>query len=685
MKSIGMKLADGTFYPIIEEGGQADKTLVLTTVKDNQTQIHVDLYRSDLASMTDAEYVNSLKIEELVARPNGISDIRLKIRLDENGKLAAALQDAKTGAETRVPLVSRTPEERGQPADYTLEGLAPKQSKPSGLRAKAQAFASAASAPAGGGLLAAAMKSKMNAMPTAVMDSDVAAPDDFSLPDITAPVDTDTTLTAPNADASGADQTLAGSLSDSDSTGESAFDVAASLDDIPLPESADAATDADLAAGLSDNDAAASDDFSLPDMAAPVDTDTTLTTSAEDAGADQMLAGSLSASDGTGESAFDVAVAPDDIPLPEPADAVTDADLAAGLSDNDAAASDDFSLPDITAPADTDTTLSAPIADDAEPFGLPDEADDFSLPDFSDEKAAADTASSSFDGFELPSFDDLPPARTLTPPGGWDLPDFDLPPLDDSSAASDDLSFPDLDFTQSATNSALSDDLADLSLPEFGDDFSIGSDDQFGDIDFSDSLEDDSDSPLDFAGGWDEAGSMDGNPAAELNFDGLYDKETVAGDSSGFADEEIRKKITLPVIICILCALICLLATVLVLFVLPTKYNVLTKTENKEAVTAEEQPREPAPAMPNAVKPIEAQDDRIVVADTPEQVVPALPEKAEPKGADITYRIKWGDTLWDIADAYYKDPWRYRMIARYNNIRDPDYIISGTTIKLPAQ
>jgi len=49
------------------------------------------------------------------------------------------------------------------------------------------------------------------------------------------------------------------------------------------------------------------------------------------------------------------------------------------------------------------------------------------------------------------------------------------------------------------------------------------------------------------------------------------------------------------------------------------------------------------------------------------------------------YRIKWGDTLWDIADAYYKNPWRYPRIARYNNIKNPDYIISGTTIRIPAE
>ena len=46
MKEIGIKLADGSFYPIMEDGTPCNKKLVLTTVKDNQTRVLVDLYRS---------------------------------------------------------------------------------------------------------------------------------------------------------------------------------------------------------------------------------------------------------------------------------------------------------------------------------------------------------------------------------------------------------------------------------------------------------------------------------------------------------------------------------------------------------------------------------------------------------------------------------------------------------------
>ena len=51
----------------------------------------------------------------------------------------------------------------------------------------------------------------------------------------------------------------------------------------------------------------------------------------------------------------------------------------------------------------------------------------------------------------------------------------------------------------------------------------------------------------------------------------------------------------------------------------------------------------------------------------------------------VPYRIRYGDTLWDIAEAFYRNPWLYPQIARFNNIRNPDLIISGTTIRVPPR
>jgi nucleoid-associated protein YgaU len=58
-----------------------------------------------------------------------------------------------------------------------------------------------------------------------------------------------------------------------------------------------------------------------------------------------------------------------------------------------------------------------------------------------------------------------------------------------------------------------------------------------------------------------------------------------------------------------------------------------------------------------------------------------VPDSIPPNGAP--YKIRWGDTLWDIAEAFYRDPWQYRRIVRFNNIRNPNLIVSGTTIRIP--
>ena len=80
------------------------------------------------------------------------------------------------------------------------------------------------------------------------------------------------------------------------------------------------------------------------------------------------------------------------------------------------------------------------------------------------------------------------------------------------------------------------------------------------------------------------------------------------------------------------------------------------------------------------------QNFEIIIVEKAEEVVPEQPPVVvveEPKPKITTYKIKWGDTLWDIADTYYKNPWKYKFIAKYNGIKNPDHIISGTYIEIP--
>lgn len=451
MKTIGIKLADGSFYPVLEDNTPSEKKLELTTAHNNQTKVMVDLYRSATCSMDDAEYVDSLQIENLVARPNGEADIKFTISLDEDNQLSAKIVDSETGNEsnTTITLVSRTLEERLVTDEY---GINDSNSNKAG--------AVAAGEVAAGGLLAAAaaMREKVKDE-TEVEEEPVVENVDDGVPF--------------------GDETL---------VEEAAVEESVSNEEIPEDETIIDETFADEA--LAD-DTITEDNSGLPDM--------------------------------------------------------------------------DFDIPD-----DTTETETPEMPDDF-----------FNTDDLDNTEERQET-------MKDPTFDSVSPA----------------------------------------------------------------------------------------AGG--------------LNFDGLYDEETERGTPAENGADEVKKKTKVPVIICIICAIICIIATLLILFIIPSKYNLITKKHAKEAGTtvAIEEPApeaEPIPEPePEPVVP-EAKEDEIIIIEKAEEVVPAQPPVAEEKPKNITYKIKWGDTLWDIADTYYKNPWKYKYIARYNGIKNPDYIISGTKIVIPAE
>ena len=45
--NIGLRLADGSFYPMFDEEFRGTKRVVLTTVHDNQTSVQIDIYKGD--------------------------------------------------------------------------------------------------------------------------------------------------------------------------------------------------------------------------------------------------------------------------------------------------------------------------------------------------------------------------------------------------------------------------------------------------------------------------------------------------------------------------------------------------------------------------------------------------------------------------------------------------------------
>ncbi|MCI7565992.1 MAG: LysM peptidoglycan-binding domain-containing protein [Treponema sp.] len=565
MKTIGIKLADGSFYPVLQEGLASEKKLDLTTAHNNQTKVMVDLYRSASCSMDDAEYVDSLQIENLVAHPNGEADISFSVSLDENKQLSARIVDTETGKEsnTTITLVSRTQEERLITDEYDIS-----DSEEENKKNKA-----ALGAVAGVGLLAAA---------TAIREQEEKNKEnEFNLGDpdvVTDPTQVD-------------------------------FKPAAN-DEIPTDE--EIPSDEELP-----SDESISSDVSMPSYDEEIPTDDTI-------------------------------VSEEDMP------------------------EIDFELPDNT--TDEEPALKGNPFEEETPADETIISDD-SMPSFDEEIPTDQTFSTD----ETISADD-----TINDDINFDFPGDDSDQvLSNASKESSDIYQDDTDKIIEEADTFDLPDFADISTEtEEATESNKVSDDLFNmDEDLESSLNTNDDVPA--TGG--------------ISFTGLYDKDDLSTTASSFSDEEdddVKKKTKVPVIICIVCAIICIIATLLVLFIIPSKFNLISKKEAKdlaveqtvETVKAPEPVKEVEPEPVIESEPVpEAKEDEIVIIEKAEEVVPEQPPVEEKKPENIKYKIKWGDTLWDISDTYYKNPWRYKYIARWNGIKDPDVIISGTYITIPAE
>ena len=168
--------------------------------------------------------------------------------------------------------------------------------------------------------------------------------------------------------------------------------------------------------------------------------------------------------------------------------------------------------------------------------------------------------------------------------------------------------------------------------------------------------------------------------ASPLDFSGLYDER----ETELKQQENRRKRGGISVAICVICALICVGILLFILFLLPSRLsdsrdagNQVSVTDS-HTVTVSQQEMEAVPDSTAAV------EDVIVIVETP-AVVPAPPPQATRASEVVRYQVKWGDTLWDIAQSYYNNPWLYKRIATANNIKNPDHIVAGTILTIPPQ
>jgi hypothetical protein len=141
--TIGIKVANGEFYPIMEENSPVKKRLILTTAHDDQRSAQIDLYNSTAKTMADALYVGSLVVENIKAQPKGAPSIEMILASNAAGELQADALDLGSPESGRqhlsvalASLEDETPD--GEIPDFELESPSPQElHPPSGLYEKA--------------------------------------------------------------------------------------------------------------------------------------------------------------------------------------------------------------------------------------------------------------------------------------------------------------------------------------------------------------------------------------------------------------------------------------------------------------------------------------------------------------------------------------------------------------------
>ncbi len=819
-------MADGSFYPIMTEDGQKRKALEVMTVQDNQTEVHIDLYRSETDSMDDAEYVDSLEISDLNPHQNGEVVLSLDLSLDENNKLKAEVTDRETGnsSSSNVTLVSRTEEERSEPSnfsvpdfedelpdtdalleDFTFETETeaaeeiPSEEEPEEVSVSdEELMAGLDSAETDEDLSDGLSENydEINEQPEVMKNSQIVSADNLLADE---PFDSGEAVEAGEK------------IIDKDGTSFSFEDMGIDEDaepEDPFVDSGTYGTDDSAAGPETDFPVVPGEEEAEPLMEEPLDVDelgddtivdrdgtaftfedTSLTEPAEEeTSSDETIADADEIMEEAEENEADVPVSSDssDIDLPvfsmedvpaEEETVIEAAEISDPFAEAQTSAVPEFDFPDFSDShetvveeetaseepdmdfADTDIMEENSFFDDTSVSGRDFDA----LPDF--DTISAEEESDKFDA----DFDD---GTTLSEVDGSsvtesvmdDIPDFDS----NGSFGNDTDNLPDFDdpFNSLSTGTGNT----DFVVPDFDGDSPVSSFRSSSSFDF-----DDADSVFDSAiAAGSAAKDFRADPKADM-FAGLYDNPAEADK-----EEEKSTPTRGPVIVCSLCAIICMIVAGLVFFILPSRLNLLNNREDevqiaqapaaekkeaskpadsaatnngeadkvrndvtvvssdalnnaveidtlskaneaaiKEASknvdklietssknlssdisaatnaaaaeaaarTLEEAQKEAKRIIEEAQKEarriIEAQENAIVIATTPGAIIPQPPVKTAASSAPTKYKIAPGDTLWDIANAYYKNPWRYLEIATYNGISNPNYIVTGQEILIP--
>jgi molecular chaperone DnaK (HSP70) len=103
-KSIGLKLFDDSFIPVLTEGEVKNKKVILTTVRDDQKKMIIELYEGTSTKCIHNEFLGKLVMPIDRTTKKGSPAIEVHFRLDEDGMLYAKAWDTESGKETEIKI-----------------------------------------------------------------------------------------------------------------------------------------------------------------------------------------------------------------------------------------------------------------------------------------------------------------------------------------------------------------------------------------------------------------------------------------------------------------------------------------------------------------------------------------------------------------------------------------------------
>jgi hypothetical protein len=114
---VGIKLADGKFFPILSRDESVEKRLVLTTVKNNQPGAHIEICEF-IEEEERQESIGFLSLDEIRPSPAGKPEIEFFLKNDESGTIDASAKHPDSGELTSF---SKFLDKDGTEEDFNIE------------------------------------------------------------------------------------------------------------------------------------------------------------------------------------------------------------------------------------------------------------------------------------------------------------------------------------------------------------------------------------------------------------------------------------------------------------------------------------------------------------------------------------------------------------------------------------